>query len=555
MLKLCRTRLLGIGQAGVIAFILYLCSACQANISPSPSATLISPVPAPSLAALPTTVATASPSPTTNPSPSVDVETTAEASLEPSTTVAASTLSSTGPWLVFRKATNDGDVNLILLDQDGAGRAQIRVSECVSKDQIPIEESPANRLVMLDGETYLVNPEKAKAWSVYEPRYPCSTYFSKSEQDGLLAKIYPATEGSILELRVYKLPEGKQLYSAPVSQCSGSQETCSPDDLTRAPRWDPGGRNLAFPVVVGNGASSLYIYNVEHDQAQQLARFQGSIGDIWWSPDGTRIILGISLTGEPVSISSLWELSLVGGEPHLIYSLENPFPQEIVEWLDNDRFLVCDGSLKHVVSEGAFNLRLVEISSHTVKTLFDDGFVAVELDRKTETVAIFAIAYNSHTEDGYYLVSMADLKPRFIGPPVGNQIKWQEDLRVFVTDTACQEGGKGYQAFDAKGNWRCVQVPPPADRSASEIQLSPDGQWQAVWKRWAMGSAQRGTANQVLIETPSEVIWQPDSGGLFFIVKGALYHVSLPDFILKDLGVQIKEYQSSSDQNVYQWIS
>jgi hypothetical protein len=550
------------GRVWMVVFVFIFCYACQANISPAPAATH-----APSQTITPTV----SPSPTLRPSPTENVKTQAEpsptASADPiasedANTAAAPSLSPAGPWLVLRQVQYTGEgypqVDLILLNQDGAGRAQIPAVDCTSSFQILNEAQPGNFLARLEWETYLINPHQSAALRVDDPAFPCGAYFSQGDQAGLWAIAYQQADDSPPGLRIYQLPEGRLLNTFAMLRCTGAPEDCTPDDVAWGSQvWDPTGRYLAFPAVLDGGAAGLFIYDVKQNQARQVARFEGSISDIRWSPDGKQVIVMLSRYHDLPNVESVWAVRLTGGQPRRLYTPESPSLQEIVAWVDNDRFLLCDGSLRRAASEGAYNLRLVQISTGAVKDLFMDGFVAADLDRKSQTVALYSTAYNSRYETGVYLISLSGSEPRPLEWPsevVEMRFAWREDLGLFVTGDACQQNPGQYWAFDVQGKWRCAALPAPDGSIPEGIWPSPDGKWQASAQDglWLEGAGK--TKAQVFQTAPSQVIWQPDSGGFFFIAEKSLYHVSLPGVTLTDLSLPVEVDESGSGQVAYQWI-
>lgn len=241
-------------------------------------------------------------------------------------------------------------------------------------------------------------------------------------------------------------------------------------------------------------------------------------------------------------------LSPTSGECDLLYSLEHPFPQGNAGWLDNERLLVYDGtSFYDALDLPANNLRLVDITSGEIKTLFDGSFWSVEVDIGGETVALYAASQPGY-EQGTYLVSFTDPTPRVIkheeflaGQIVGN---WNEDHGLFVTDLPCEDDAEGLQAFDASGKWYCVRLPVLPD-----FYPSPSGHWRVSLKGGVWLDKGGKQAILVSADEATQVIWCPDSGCFFFVANEILYHVSLPDLAVLKVDDQLKRKRV-----VYQWL-
>ena len=181
----------------------------------------------------------------------------------------------------------------------------------------------------------------------------------------------------------------------------------------------------------------------------------------------------------------------------------------LLDWLDENRFLFYSGSLQNVVTAGAYNLRMLDIRSNKETTLFGDGFLRADLDRQTGIVGMIVAVYNSQYEDGTYLVSAAGPTPQKIAPVETEGIYntfWNEGLRLFVTGDPCQDSEDGFRAFDSKGRWRCAPALLPTETSPVVDYPSPDGQWSAVTKEGLWVESTEKPTVKVHKLTPTQVI-------------------------------------------------
>jgi hypothetical protein len=534
----------------------FLLSACQAEVSPAPTATTVPPAAAPTRAATPTFGITSSlvlpPSNTPVPSPTP--------ALQSSATPAP--LTAGGPWLLYQRAMQYSEGGsfeaLWVSNQDGSGSRIIMGPDCEITTPISIPEDPANRLVTLDGKFVLVNLDRAVVQSVSPD---CRAEFTGDAAGGLLATMDRAAV--LAELRVFELPGGKLRSAFPILSCSGSGRACGFDTESGkwVARWDPTRRFLVFPVILDGVRSDLYLYDAQDGSTRQLATVQGRVSRIWWSPEGTNILLGVSPGGD-IFFESFWAVPLAGGEARRLSTAGGYLNDvELLDWLDEDRFLFYSGSLQYIVTAGAYDLRMLDIRSNKETTLLGDGFLWAGLDRQAGVVGMIVAVYNGRYEDGAYLVPAAKPTPQKIAPVETAGIYdtfWDQDLRLFVTRDPCQDGGQGFRAFDSKGEWRCAPASLPAKIPPAVDYPSPGGQWRALAQDGLWVESTGEPAVKVHDITPTQVIWRPDSGGFFFIAGWSLYYVSLPEFTVQMLdrpGQLADGLRWGSAQVEYLWIA
>ena len=84
------------------------------------------------------------------------------------------------------------------------------------------------------------------------------------------------------------------------------QLTRTPKESEHSARWSPDGRYLAFLSGRGDAedADQLWLLDRRGGEAEQLTHVKNGIDDYVWSPDGTRLLLGIE-DGDSVEVSDL----------------------------------------------------------------------------------------------------------------------------------------------------------------------------------------------------------------------------------------------------------
>lgn len=450
----------------------------------------------------------------------------------PVITEVASALTPNGPWLTYLR------YGLSIVNQDGTGRIITeRQGEMPVCDLDGIQENPLNRLIVFPGKAYLVQP--GATWTlIYSGWRSCHTDFTGNEKAGFLATIYwPywSTPDALPELRIYELPSGKLLNHFSLMKCTGQ---CNLDNVNWWKiRWSPNGRYLAFPAMLDGQSSDLYVYDSEVGSIRRLTSGPDNVGEIWWSPDGSQIIMGEIHDNNYPYISSLWVVSVSSNEIRLLYSLEHPYLQGLLGWLDDKRFIVYNGPDDfYALDMPAYNLRLVDMDTGKVTTLFNDSFMVAALDKVHETIAI-------NGSGQLYIISISNPEPK----PMRGMFSfpwWDEDAGLFVTYDPCEDDPGGRKAFDHKGELQCLhfQLPP-------ESFSSPDGNWQVLLQDGFWLKANDQSLVRLNTASPTQIIWRLDSQGLFFIVNQTLYYTSLPE-----LDIKIVDKYPGGDSITYQWV-
>ena len=255
--------------------------------------------------------------------------------------------------------------------------------------------------------------------------------------------------------------------------------------------------------------------------------------------------MGEILQGSDVvypSITSLFAVSVSTNDIHLLYSLENPSPQGILGWVDNEKFIVYDGnSLDNALDVPARNLRMIDVASDKIQLVFDGSFTTAELEATSQTIVLYGKHNGDQYQQGTYLLSIGAYTVRYLG---GFQSEWNNFAKLFVANVACEGDSAKKQAFDFSGNMQCVQPPLRPDR-----YLSPDGKWQISLQDGVNLEAEGKPAISVSTNPATQVIWCPDSKSFFFVANQILYHASVPD-----LAIQVVDEQLGKDVVAFQWL-
>ena len=520
----------------IFIFLFLFCVACQPVEATPP------PIPTLTGTAIPT-LAPTSTEPAVIPSPTLTG--TPIPNAQPTTTGVSLPLSEKGPWLVYKHAYALENEHF-MINQDGTGRGRAR-AECYPDG---IEEDPfdLNRLVLFPGMVYLFRP-LGKYWTLVYNEWPlCGTDFTGNHEKGLLAYRYRAPE-SIPEIRIIELPAGKVRDRFPILfECPVKFEPCEADNVewwNFQMAWSPNGRYLAFAAALEGPSSDLYMYDTQTGNTLRLTSGPDSVSQIWWSPDGKWIIMGeLHESGYPFT-TSVWAVSATDNELRQLYSLESGYPQGILGWLDDRRFIVFGGtSLNDPLDLPAYNLDLVDIDANQITSLYSGSFFTAELATDPQVIALRA--YTSEQQgfkgDGLYLISVSDPALRFVDP-VLYQADWNHTLKLFTTDNPCEDEPKGILAFNDKVVWQCIHPYQPASYP------SPDGGWQVAVQDGTWLNTNGNQSSQISQGNAAQVIWRQDSQGFFFLENQILYYVALPE-----VTVVVVDENVRGNSIDYQWL-
>ena len=545
----------------VILFCLFLlllsgCGFMVIEVTPTP--TPQTPTETPSPATTLTSASSKTPSPTSTPTPDAP-------------------LSADGPWLVYHrhyKRAADGQrvEDFTFMNSDGSGESVIRPFECDVTGFLMNEEGAAT--YMLETEwphsILLFRPEQASGCFIVhnDVRYwGIGAAFLPQEKGGLLAGIYWTKKDASPELIVYELPAGTIRARLPLVQCLEEEKGCQGNhnlfaDIThQGLRWSPNGRYLAFAAVRDGISSDLYVLDSQDGSLHQLTSGPDWVGGIWWSPDGSQILMEeIIMPWEDeqerqeifyvsqVPPSSLWSVSMSDGQLRSLYSIELAQLDGPWKWLDDKRFLIYEGSMDWDYGP-ARNLRLVDTSSGKARMMAEFNFFGLEFDKIHETLAVLVPYPEEGYEAGFYLVSLKNSTIRHLD--LFADIDWDEKTGLFVSDAPCEEDPEKYSAFNYLGEFTCASQPSWSEPPATTAYPAPNGKSEVSVQEGLWLKAGGQDAVQVSQETAANVIWCPDSSCFFFFVKqedrtSQLYHVSLPDLTIKlvDEGIEsVKNYQ------------
>src|SRR5258706_2738712 len=339
----------------LVLIFVFVVSGCGTTVNPSPSPTEIStPLPQPTVAALRSVM----------PWPSAVVR------------MSEPPLKTSGPYFTYFREVN-GVYQLVMMDADGTGRKVIDLPQgfvdSLTNQQFGIDirfVSPDGKwLAFYTGSAGKSGEMPAQGESDLTLNLLNLETGEKHVVTPLLSKDYPNnfTEAAKALNDPYKTAES--LYDAFTA------------GITQAIGWSPNGRYLAFAGQMDRLSSDLYVYDVNTQKIQRLSSGDQELQWISWSPDGKWIAHGSAFwAGEGMQYSAY----AVTKDGSIIHDLSTGY---IDYWLNSHEYFVFDNGN----GIGNFNLRLVDVDTGNITTIWRGSFHEFQVNPSNEWLALVAI--------------------------------------------------------------------------------------------------------------------------------------------------------------------
>jgi hypothetical protein len=458
-------------------------------------------------------------------------------------------LSSQGPWLAYapsRYAYFQYDRllrEIILVDSDGSAATPLEIIRLDDLSEIELVD-PGNRLFSLNGSLYLLRPNFFQVIHLKENwPYRDNRAYTITGSEGLFAHLQYSDVSGLPELFVHKLPGFETLSVLPLLHCSEKCETRPYLENTFWINftWSPSGRFLAYTAVIDSSSTDLYLYDSKTHVMKLLSSEANHIGSIWWSPQEKWIVFEETPDPSFPYAEAVWAISMEEGEARRLYSPRQPFPQGILEWLDEERFLSHDGYL--AVEDGFSDLRLVNLLSGEVESIFPGAFYEAEIDPRSGVLFIMVQGDFGCQTSPWLRLSLNQTAPECIEHNL-SEVHWDSGAEFFVSDAGCLDGETGSLSFSPSGEPHCKPRWP-------EHYASPDKRWEVVIEQTGISLHPKGkeAAGRIHPAPSGQVIWRLDSEGFFLEVEEVLYYISAPA-----MTIQVVDKNLQVSPLPYQWI-
>jgi Tol biopolymer transport system component len=313
-------------------------------------------------------------------------------------------LHTNGPYFsYFRKVVED--YQLVFWDVDGEGRRNISFPQEI-KDAIEKKEFfPGMQFVSPDGR-----------WMAFYTG-SASTLSSNGEDDQFDLTL------KILNLTTMEIEVVAELLSEdyPNNFIKAEKEIGQPEitannlrgtfvyGITNSISWSPDGQYLAFAGQMEGISSDLYIYEIKEKKIRRLSSGLQQLQWISWSPDSQKILYGSTYVLGMGAINNVFVVNVDGSSGKKLSSSTS----DSVDWLNSKSYFEHDR--ENVF--GAYNLRLVNIDSGKVISIWKGSYNSYTVDNSGEWLVLTATSPDmdpfsyfagtpSDTTTGLYLVNL-----------------------------------------------------------------------------------------------------------------------------------------------------
>lgn len=294
--------------------------------------------------------------------------------------------------------------------------------------------------------------------------------------------------------------------------------------------WSPDSKFVAFAAQIDGPSSDIYIFSTEDYSIRRLTDDLENIWSIDWSPDGRKILYENSIPGviylsrtihiaDPTIKSFQHPKAIDGGAFWFEYG-----------WIDQDEYLIYSGG------EGAppHRLRIINLETKEVKEIWNysaESFF-VDLNRQTIILSPYGRIYlQPEPEKGIYTVSF-DGQYQKISDEIVYFIEGQDVVDEYIAITQQNQlvGIKLDGSITPLSRKPDYYVPP---------RSSPDGKWILITSET---ETEIYSKDLKFIESlgihATDIIWRPDSAGVFLYSDPTLYYLSMDDMNLSEICVQ-----------------
>jgi Tol biopolymer transport system component len=461
------------------AFLIGSCAPAPASLTPSATVTVI-------------------PTITPSPAPSATPTITPYPSLQPQ-----------GPYLLFAHDKK----TLTMMDTDGRGRKQLQfpddgyigwdLNSSVSPDGKWIAYYTGSEREPYDLALHLLNLSNGT-----------SQLISNLIAPGFPQNLEPAVE------TIYFTEHDAECSNDPKCRLRIIRSAFT-ESIGNALDWSPDGKLVAFAAQIDGPSSDLYIFNTENKSIRRITDELENIWSIAWSPDGDRILYLDSVPGT-IYLSRYIRIAdpNIQNTQHPKQIDGGPFWFEY-GWIDQDSYLIYNGG------EGAppYRLRIINAETQEVKEIWKYAAESFFVDLKKQTIILSPygrIYFEPEPAPGIYTVSFD-----------GNYQKVSDEMIFFIEG---QEAVTRYMAITPRNQLVGVKL------DGSIISLSrkpdydvpphssPDGKWIIITSETETELySENLELRKALGIHATEIIWRPDSLGVFLSTDKSIYHLPIPD--------------------------
>lgn len=421
------------------------------------------------------------------------------------------TLSPEGPYLAF--TINQGGP-LVLMDANSIGRETINLpSRSKISDVKSSISSTGEWIAMHIGELY--NPPYDLALILLNLKDG-----SIRQVANLLAGDYPDNLISIAEqiAESYPNPEVRSVddWIVPV--------TMSFNEGINEIAWSPDGQQLAFSAQIDGPSSDLYVYNIEDESIIRITDDDNFIQEIDWSPNGDLILFQQAVVSQVYSLSSLHVSKADGSQ---IWNLDpaDTLWWEIKGWASPYRIIV-----EHTGGDAAepSELYYLDIQTDRRIPLWNDVFYDFAINPVSQVLVVSGVRNYQEDSLGDFQIGVFLVNP---GEEIQMILQSVEPTWLSFIDNpsfnfvGCNEAGAFLINKDGSTNFL-------SNEKCYRLYISPDNNWIVVIHESGLAQVFTSEGEFTGEFQGFDLIWRPDSQGLFTISPDALSYISIPDIMI-----------------------
>jgi hypothetical protein len=280
---------------------------------------------------------------------------------------------------------------------------------------------------------------------------------------------------------------------------------------TDALRWSPDGRHLAFVAALDGPSSDLYVFDLLDGTIRRLTTGENQAATPVWTQDGRWIIhqeVETFGSGAGWSVKTVWAAAVDGNSVYRLYDVpDNTGPEQFIGTTQTGELIVSR------FSQNEPTLHIVDVDSGEI-TVLHVGFPTadiVDFDPVSGAVA--------YITDGLYLRSPGSSSAEVVTDGFWYNVRWSPGFGRFFA-----AGDAGVIAFSTTGVIEQIAA------VGIDSVPSPDGNWLTISAHHLLLYGHNGDLVREMPEVDyDEVLWRPDSKGLFYLRGDALFYLAIPD--------------------------
>jgi dipeptidyl aminopeptidase/acylaminoacyl peptidase len=290
--------------------------------------------------------------------------------------------------------------------------------------------------------------------------------------------------------------------------------------------WSPSGRYLAFAAQRDGPSSDLYILDTAGFEIRRMTNSMEPLCGINWAPDEHSLLVASIIpeaTGMGPGAETLRHIALDDPNPFEAPDLEEGYWWVGLGWLSPSQFLLGTGS----DGGGPSHLRVLDLPSASIHEVWPDLVESYIIDFDRQRLAFTSLPSGAHAaeapeglSDGLYISQGGD-PAQLVSP----EIFWRLATTGFARYPILGVRPDGVFAISLDGHAARL-----SSMTESKSSVSPDHSWLVLYGPEGLEFFRSPATPTIRIPgvAASEVLWRPDSSGLYFSTDSEVFLLELP---------------------------